>query len=129
MEELRDSPQSVLSRSCEFLGVSPEHQFVGQAEARNTGDFYQAPGLIRWAAGNATVRSLARFVLPSGLHQPLRSTLGRFSHGKERLGRWRLNEQEMQQVLRVLADDLRRLRDVYEVDVERSWSIPASLIA
>lgn len=129
LEELQANPDAVLRRACEFLGVSPGWEFVGQAKPRNTGDFYQVPNLV----GHVARSRFARFVIdrwPSRFRSAVRSGLGRLGrHRKDALGRWQLNAKEERKILRLLATDLRRLRSIYGVDVERHWGIPGSLLA
>lgn len=129
LEDLRHEPDDVLRRACDFLGVSPGWTFEGQNEARNRGDFYQVPEVVAWLARRRPVQAVVE-TLPSPVHRGLRravSTLG--SDRSDSLGRWKLNQEERDEVLQRLSGDLRRLRDVYGVDVERRWSLPPSLLA
>jgi hypothetical protein len=128
LEDLKSDPDDVLRRTCAFLGVSADWEFVGQTRPRNTGDFYQVPGLVGRLAKSGPARLVIR-MLPSGLHHALRSALGKLgSEREDTLGRWQLDEDEEERVWAALADDLRRLHEVYGIDVRRLWSVPASVV-
>lgn len=126
LDELRMNPGAVLRRACEFLGVSPDWEFVGYTKARNRGDFYQVPKFI----GRLSRSRVTRFALdrvPSRVHFALRSVLGRLGRDRQdALGRWQLNSKEEAEVLSRLAPDMRRLRKTYGVDVDRWWGVTAS---
>lgn len=124
LEELQSDPDPVLRRTCEFLGLSPDHRFVGSEEPRNTGDFYQVPGPVAKLARNRAAKALVNHVLPSGARHRLRKALARMSAREpDAIGRYRLDEGEVRHVRSMLADDMARLRDHY--GVRAPW-LPAS---
>lgn len=127
LEELASDPDEVLRRTCTFLGVSPDRAFVGQHEPRNKGTFYQAPSAMTWLANRDLARSVLD-LLPSALRRRLRDAVGRFGRGRhDALPRWQFTDGEKAEILQRLSSDLRRLRDVYDIDVARHWSVESSL--
>lgn len=127
LEELESDPDAVLHRTCAFLGVSPDWRFVGQHEPRNKGNLYQLPNSVAWLARSGLART-AVDRLPSELRHRLRQAVGRLGDNREHaLQRWQFTDTEKVEVLAQLRNDLRRLRDVYGVDVNRHWSVESTL--
>jgi hypothetical protein len=118
VEELQADPAGSLRRTCEFLGVTPDHSFENTEERRNTGDFYTVNPLVAGAARNRAAKWVLDRVLTRGARHALRNWLARSTKSEgaaKALGRWQLNEAEETEVRARLADDMSRLRDHYGV--------------
>lgn len=128
LEELRSEPDEVLQRTCRFLGVADDFRFSGKTEVRNAGDFFQVPSWVGRMARSHRTTGLVKRVVPARFHGMLRNAVAKIAGTTTDIGRWELSEDEKAEVLATLSADLRRLRDIYEVDVHRHWAIPESLL-
>jgi len=114
-EDLREQPQVVVRRTCEFLEIDPEYSFQGLGKSHGTGDRTVLPSwytrIRSWPAVKRLSgliprkRWIARQVMRANVAQPLR-----------------LSEEVRSSIAEQLRDDVRRLRDDYGVDVS-GWSI------
>jgi hypothetical protein len=118
LEEFTDRPYHVLRRVCRFLEIDPEHAFVRAEEPRNTGGLYTMPPLVAGLARNPVARLFVD-LLPRSARHRLRESLARLGRRTpDTRGRWKLDDEERQEVRRILADDMARLRDDYGVHAE-----------
>ncbi|MBB4660012.1 sulfotransferase family protein [Parvularcula dongshanensis] len=121
-EDLISDPQGVLNDVTDFLGIDalafekPVHRNEG-ARARTS---------RRWDSLRRlpVLRMLWRRLVPSSLRDRAYRTLG-----KEAMpGRFVMTKGEEAAVLRELAPDLQRLRDVHGIDFERRWNLDLDAI-
>lgn len=118
LEEFKARPYEVLRRICRFLEIDPTHGFVQAEEPRNTGGLYTMPPLLAGLARNPVARWMVD-LLPRGARHRLRESLARVGRRTPDVrGRWKLDDEERQEVRRILADDMARLRDDYGVHAE-----------
>jgi len=116
LEEFMQKPESVLLRLTNFLSVDSSFRFEGIDRAYNTGDFFGAPSVIRYAARSRAIRTIAGKFLPRALHHRLRSALGRtaaLANGREL---FKLSAGQIGYLRDVLAPDVKRLHFDYGVD-------------
>ena len=131
LEEFIDSPDSVLSRICQFLNIDRNFEFEDIKTTRNSGDFFNTSvGL-----STLTQSNLGQFIAHKLLSQKnktlLRTWLSRLGKGKKAntdMGRWKLTPEEKNHVLNILADDLKRLESKYKVDIKKYWQIETELL-
>ena len=60
----------------------------------------------------------------SRVHHGVREFLARRLGDRKTLGRWRLNDEEQDRILRELSSDLKKLVHDHGVDAHANWSIP-----
>jgi sulfotransferase family protein len=125
LEQLAREPQKVLNNICQFLTIDP---FFVNLEARSNVAAKDQPHSFRqnlypvWKTLNrvALLRQVVKAVVP----QSARSEIHRLAETwAEPEGRFLLNEQEAESLEEMLKPDLRRLRDIYRIDVEKEWGI------
>lgn len=117
-EDLKDEPQQVLSKVVRFLGLD------GNVVLREAGKVYNARNARRKPRG--ALRLLKRMpvwgrmarVMPG----PLRVLLRDVATTRVPDARGRLEDRQRDEVLALLRDDLRKLRDDYGVDISR-WDL------
>lgn len=123
LEEFSQAPEQVLRRICTFLGIDPEYEFASVSRRYNKGDLYGVAPLWRRLARASFLRAIADRVLPRSVRHRIRDAVTGVAPASGSIGRYELDADERERVLEALAPDLRRLRDVYGVDVEGHWGI------
>ncbi|MEL6477462.1 MAG: sulfotransferase [Pseudomonadota bacterium] len=116
-EDLVADQDRVMRRVLAFLDL-PEISFDA-THANEAGSKSQLPGW--WQGLTASpAAGLVKRLLPRGLREKLRAGVSRKIVVE---GRFHLTEREEAALLDDLAEDLRRLRDVYGFDIEAHWGL------
>lgn len=123
LEDLSHRPREVMAEICQFLNIDetllPKHfeqHNVGSSVRRRSTPhpIWQAAKSIR------PLREAVTAIVPASTRHRIRSSTAQ----KVRLdGRFQLSADEEQRILEILSDDLRKLREFYEIDIERHWGI------
>ncbi len=131
LEEFKESPHHVLEKTCRFLGINESYSFSNVEEPRNSGEFFESAPLIRQLSQSGLGVLIIRKLLPFRLKNWLRGKivgLGR-KHTKEPvIGRWKLTDNEKNDIIKTLSSDLKTLQSEYEVDIEKHWKIPKGML-
>ena len=119
LESLIDEPERHLREICEFLGVDPGFEFtrIGRVYNKNDQPMIASPVWTKLTSHPAVDHVLKRYV-SDGIRSRLRTWLADTSIDHK----YDISDADRAQVLDELADDLRRLRDAYGVDVSR-WEV------
>lgn len=131
LDEFKKAPHHVLERICNFLGIDKNYNFNDVAEPRNSGEFFESTPLIRHLSqsrlGTFVVRKLLPFRFKNWLRKKI-TGLGNHSAKKPDISRWKLNDNEKNEIIKILLPDLKRLQSEYGVDVHSHWKIPGDIL-
>ena len=118
-EDLIERPGETVESVCRFLEIDEDHEFSNLGEAYNVNDRPMvASPAWRKLRNHSRFDRLFRRHVPHGLRVRLRQLLD-----DEHLDEpYVLSDEQRAQVVDELADDLRRLRDHYEVDIS-GWGL------
>lgn len=128
LEEFKADPYRVLERICEFLQIDKDYKFSHVEAPRNSGDFFNTPPILRKLSQSWLGRQVVRKLFPFQFKNWLRSKLakaGKKNGMKADLGRWKLTENEKNEIIQKLLPDLERLRSEYAIDIYKYWKIPS----
>ena len=131
LEEFIDSPDSVLSRICQFLNIDKNFEFEDIKTTRNSGDFFSTSASLSTLTQSNLGQFIARKLLSQKNKSLLRTWLTRLGKGKKPntdIGRWQLTAEERDLVLNRLADDLKRVELDFGVDIQKYWQIQTDTI-
>ena len=123
LEELSRAPQAAMADVCGFLDIEdrllPE-KFGKQNRGSNIRREAKAHPLWEFAKSIAPLRNIVKAAIPDSKRDRLRAQTAK----KVKIsGRFQLNDSEKERVLTELSSDLKRLRDVYGVDIKQHWGI------
>ncbi|MFZ5619145.1 MAG: hypothetical protein ACOZAA_17670 [Pseudomonadota bacterium] len=123
LERLAADPSGVARAACVHLGVDPD-LLPAQVERRNeAGQTWRAREihpLWRAASSLAPLRAAAKALVPQEMRDRLRL---KTRAATEAQGRFKVRADEEASLIDTLADDLKRLRDVYGFDCAAEWGI------
>lgn len=131
LEEFQLEPNEVLRRICCFLDVDPQFNFSKVEEPRNSGSFFNGSPFIARLTQGGIGKFVSRKVLPTRIKTWLRKKITNLDKGGKKsssIGRWKLTPEEKSRVLDRLADDLKMLKEEFDVDVHKFWQIPPELL-
>lgn len=131
LEEFQYQPHDVLEKICKYLEVDSQFQFTRVKEPRNSGEFFNASQGVAKVTQGQISQFLAQKVLPSGIKSWIRSCIAKLNKNKSsnsNMERWQLKPEERIIVLHRLAEDLKKLESIYQVDVRRYWHIPVEFL-
>jgi len=120
MEQLKGDPIKALTKVYDFLGIDKRFPSELSLQSNAASAHYLPPPLISALFKFTPVRAVARAVLPKAARQRIydaATELGRPT------GRFSLNADEELALMATLSRDLARLRDRYNVDIEKEWGI------
>lgn len=123
LERLAADPSGVARAACVHLGVDPDllpTQVERRNEAGQTWRSREIHPLWRAASSLAPLRAAAKALVPPDMRDRLRL---KTRAATEAEGRFRLRPDEEAALIDALADDLKRLRDVYGFDCAAEWGI------
>jgi len=127
LEEFKSDPELVLNQVCDFLEISNDFIFRGSDEPRNTGDFYNIHSFLALLLKNSAFRYISDILIRGETRTLLRRWLSKFNRNNNSMGRWKLNDKEIENVLNLLRSDLKKLSQEYGIDVRKYWEIPEDL--
>ena len=131
LEEFQFQPHDVLEKLCTFLSIDCSFQFSHVEEPRNSGKFFNASQGVAKVTQGKVSQYLAQKVLPAEVKSWIKNCIVKLNKEKSsnsNIGRWKLNTEERITVLNSLAEDLKKLESIHQVDVRRYWHIPAELL-
>ena len=131
LEEFKSNPHIILEKICDFLGIDKNYNFNDVAEPRNSGEFFESTPLIRQLSQSRLGTLVVRILLPFRLKNWLRkkiTRLGNHSAKKPDIGRWKLNDNEKKDIVKILLPDLKRLQSEYGIDIHKHWKIPRDIL-
>jgi hypothetical protein len=120
LEQLVRDPSGVLERVCVFLGIDNLIKANTLLKSNEAASHYVPHPLWAIPYKSRATRALARAALPRLLRQKLYGVALSAAQPK---GRFTLNAEEERALIAILSADLERLRDRYNVDIEREWGI------
>ena len=119
LERLQTEPVATLNELYDFLDLPPGPHDLPRSNA--AGDRMDVNPAWRTLTNVPFVIGITKLILPSGLRNAIRR---RFRKSKVRAeGRFALSGTEESALLQLLASDLERLRDEYEVDILGNWEL------
>ena len=124
LEEFKNDPELVLYQVCDFLEISNDFTFKGSNKPRNTGDFYNIHPFFASLLKNRTLRYFSDILIKGDTRTLLRRWLSKFGQENKSMGRWKLNDKEIENVFKLLESDLKKLSQEYDIDVRKHWDIP-----
>jgi len=127
LEEFKVDPDLVLYQVCDFLDISKSFKFKEINEPRNTGDFYDIPPLFASLLKNSALRYASDVLIRGNARTKLRYWLSIFGRNNNSIGRWELNDKEIENIFRLLRSDLKDLSREYGIDVRKYWAIPKDI--
>ena len=131
LEEFKSRPRHVLERICDFLEIDRHYVFSNVEEPRNSGEFFESSPVIRRLTQSRLWKQVVRKLLPFRLKNWLRKKIagaGNRGEEKQAIGRWRLTDDEKNEITRKLMPDLTRLQTEYAVDIHKYWAIPNDVL-
>lgn len=119
LEALAESPERQLHRICQFLGISPDYDFETLQRNYNRTEQLEMTSPL-WTAFKR--QPMVNHILKHHLPGFMRSGLRRLLTIESRARTYEASPRQRERIVDALADDMRRLRDAYGVDVER-WEL------
>lgn len=122
LEDLRSEPERLTAELCQFLELDPAQLSAELPRSNVAGEKRVTSPLWERLTSVRPALALGKALLPQKLRRLIRGRLSQHKLTVE--GRFTLTAEEETDLLRLLQDDLLRLRDHYGLDVERVWGIP-----
>ncbi|WP_299652272.1 sulfotransferase [uncultured Jannaschia sp.] len=121
-EDMLANQQKVLDEVCDFLEIahvsSPDLPKSNEASAKFSDPTWRKLSNVR------ALRRLAHGIVPKSVRHRLYLSQSARSNALTQ-GRFEMRQDEEAWVLEELRDDLKRLREIYDIDVPAKWSIAA----
>lgn len=131
LEEFKEAPHQVLKNICSFLEIDEHYNFNSVEEPRNSGEFFDSSPLIRQLSQSGIGTLIIRKLLPFRLKNLLRKKiagLGRNHTQEPATSRWKLTDNEKNDIIESLSPDLKRLQEKYGIDFQKHWKIPKGML-
>lgn len=119
LEALIDEPQRKLGEICEFLGIATDVEFTRAGRVYNKND---RPMIASPLWTKLIEHPVAHYLLKRTVSEAVRSRVRQWLGDTSVSHTYGISDHQRDRVLDELADDLRRLRDEYGVDISR-WDV------